>query len=57
MKAIPRQPKPAILAFNFEGERYDTLKALCDELEVGLTRSRRRCSSSRTSPRRRWTRS
>ena len=33
MKAIPRQPKPAILAFNFEGERYDTLKALCDELE------------------------
>ena len=27
MKAIPRQPKPAILAFNFEGERYDTLKA------------------------------
>lgn len=36
MKAIPRQPKPAILSFNFEGERYDTLKALCDELEVGL---------------------
>ena len=40
MKAIPRQPKPAILAFNFEGERYDTLKALCDELEVGLINHR-----------------
>ena len=36
MKAIPRQPKPAILAFNFEGERYDTLKALCDELDWAI---------------------
>lgn len=36
MKAIPRQPKPAILAFNFAGERFDALQTLCDELEVNL---------------------
>ena len=41
MKAIPRQPKPAILAFNFEGDRLTTLQTICEELEVGLINSHR----------------
>ena len=36
MKAIPRQPKPAILAFNFEGDRLTTLQTICDDLGAGL---------------------
>ena len=36
MKAIPRQPKPAILSFNVEGDRLTTRKTICDDLEVGL---------------------
>lgn len=37
MKAIPRQPKPAILAFNFEGDRLTTLQTICDDLSIGLS--------------------
>lgn len=36
MKAIPRQPKPAILAFNFEGDRLKKLQTVCDDLSIGL---------------------
>ena len=36
MKAIPRQPKPAILAFNFEGDRLTTLQTICDDLSLAL---------------------
>lgn len=36
MKAIPRQPKPAILAFNFEGDRLKKLQAVCEDLSIAL---------------------
>ncbi len=36
MKAIPRQPKPALLSFNFEGDRLATLQSICDKLSVTL---------------------
>ncbi|MBP5272319.1 MAG: hypothetical protein ILO43_05075, partial [Clostridia bacterium] len=36
MKAIPRQPKPAVLSFNFENERLATLQSICDELGIAL---------------------
>ncbi len=36
MKAIPRQPKPAVLSFNFANERLSTLQSICDELGIAL---------------------
>ena len=36
MKAIPRQPKPAVLSFNFANERLATLQSICDELGIAL---------------------
>lgn len=36
MKAIPRTPKPAVLAFNFAGERLETLQGICNDLQVQL---------------------
>ena len=36
MKAIPIRRKPSLLAFNFAGERLETLRAFCDSLGVDL---------------------
>lgn len=36
MKAIPRQPKPAVLSFNFTDERLATLQSVCAELGIAL---------------------
>lgn len=35
MKAIRVDRHPTVLSFNFEGERLDALRSLCDRLSVG----------------------
>ncbi len=37
MKAIPRKPKPRVLAFNVAGERLATLKTICETLDLSLS--------------------
>lgn len=36
MKAIPREPKPSLLAFNFDGDRLTALQQVCDRLSITL---------------------
>ncbi|MBO4382886.1 MAG: DUF3783 domain-containing protein [Clostridia bacterium] len=36
MKAIPRKPKPRVLAFNVADERLEALKTICETLDISL---------------------